>query len=1375
VAVSVEGTFRIIDRASRTLENIERRAKAADRAVEKLGRSLDKVTAKEHIEGLSKLDANMAKVTKSATAASREIDRQSRVLDTHKRKVDSSGTALERFGKKMILVFGGLGKVFALMKLPLMIGGFAQLIPLVAALGAGVVSLLPKIGQLGALLGALPATFAGLGLAMATVKLAFSDISKAMGGNADALARLTPAARRFTETLKSWKPLVDEFRKSAQGGLFKGLDASLERLKTAAPTVNRLLTMMGNTLGKLAQQASARFTSRSFLADFLSIGQQGGRIVSRMGRGLMNLVDALRHVAVAARPFTDWLTLTLYRWTRWIDAAAKAGRETGKLQAFFARARTTLEQFGRIVQNVYFALRDMLRAATPLGETLWGGIERATRAWRDFAESVRGQTATRRFFDSTRDTLVQIWGLVQDVTKALGRLGANQGGAAALVGSLRGLVGPLERILTNFQKAFGPEVGVLLTNIARTMELLSGNMVGPFTVALRLLNRILGVFNSLLDAVPRLGQAILVAFAVSRIMRMAGAVRALAASWGLVGAAAGRAAAAEAAATMMGGAGGGGPGIFGRIFGRGKRPPVPRGGVPDFAAGPAGMARAEGAVGAAAKVGGLGRIAGGAARGIGKFAWPIAAGMAALDAYSAERTGGFWNQAAQSGSAALTGATFGAIPQYSGGAMEAKRRQDVLTNLATAAEPVQVAKRSVAPSADRPLATAARAHGVSTVVAPVMQQSYAQQVTATTAANPTTAQGQAGQIAALQGIMARARGEKAAADNEAMKALISGLQTELTYREEILKTTRSQERTDKRRATATYSAGLTDKVAAGVDPVTGKLKNAKRTRAELRAATALDIRQMSSADPAQARKTGLARIAADNAMLKAHPELKGQVDRDQKDILRKFDKLGIDIKAKGKKIVDNTAEGVKGLAKALAAPGEQVAQLVDAAMTTAQAKYVQHMRDLGYTPQQAKAFVATGESTGSYFLGGDPVNAKGQVQSTAQPSSKRARGGRIPGSGLMDTVPIAPGQMAAPGELVVNRHTEGRINRLLSMMGTSLGREVAREDKPHWAGEDKSGVMPGLAKGGRTRPAPRGPGTLDLTGGQSGGSPLARAMRAANAIDSMHYPYAWGGGHGRIGVPSSGTRHSTGGPMGVGFDCSGATSAVLGAAGLLGGPQVASSFMRWGAKGYDPHGINVVASPSHVYMMLAGRAFGTSTANPSGGAGWFPGGIRSGFSVNHVANPGSLGDVGSAVGGGGAGGALRLTATNSGLFGFPGAYSAGATGAQAGALNKAAAAADTAGSLGFAKGGRVGFGGWFGRGGTATYDRPTLIGVGDSGRETVSVSRGGGGGGGPTFVVKIGHITNHGGNVQREIEAAFQSLARRLETQGLVDDAEVMT
>jgi hypothetical protein len=67
--------------------------------------------------------------------------------------------------------------------------------------------------------------------------------------------------------------------------------------------------------------------------------------------------------------------------------------------------------------------------------------------------------------------------------------------------------------------------------------------------------------------------------------------------------------------------------------------------------------------------------------------------------------------------------------------------------------------------------------------------------------------------------------------------------------------------------------------------------------------------------------------------------------------------------------------------------------------------------------------------------------------------NKRARGGRIHGMGLQDNVMVAPGHLAAPGELIVNRHTERRLDNYLGAFGTSLGREVAgerrRHDAPH--------------------------------------------------------------------------------------------------------------------------------------------------------------------------------------------------------------------------------------------------------------------------------------------------------------------------------------
>ena len=72
----------------------------------------------------------------------------------------------------------------------------------------------------------------------------------------------------------------------------------------------------------------------------------------------------------------------------------------------------------------------------------------------------------------------------------------------------------------------------------------------------------------------------------------------------------------------------------------------------------------------------------------------------------------------------------------------------------------------------------------------------------------------------------------------------------------------------------------------------------------------------------------------------------------------------------------------------------------------------------------------------------------------------------------MDTVQVGPRDIAAPGELIVNRHTERRI---ASKYGVNLGAEVAGETRPHYApmtGRSMDNTLGGrlqfFARGGRS-------------------------------------------------------------------------------------------------------------------------------------------------------------------------------------------------------------------------------------------------------------------------------------------------------------------
>jgi hypothetical protein len=140
---------------------------------------------------------------------------------------------------------------------------------------------------------------------------------------------------------------------------------------------------------------------------------------------------------------------------------------------------------------------------------------------------------------------------------------------------------------------------------------------------------------------------------------------------------------------------------------------------------------------------------------------------------------------------------------------------------------------------------------------------------------------------------------------------------------------------------------------------------------------------------------------------------------------------------------------------------------------------------------------------------------------------------------------------------------------------------------------------------------------------------------AANDIDKQNYPYSWGGGHGQLGVPTLGAPGESGGvvstgPKVVGFDCSGAVSAVLGAAGILTSPQgtetLASAIASFAAPGpfLGSTGVNVFINPTvpndHTFMQINGRYWGTSDDGSSpvngAGVGWLPDAPPSSYLAN---------------------------------------------------------------------------------------------------------------------------------------------------------------
>jgi cell wall-associated NlpC family hydrolase len=93
---------------------------------------------------------------------------------------------------------------------------------------------------------------------------------------------------------------------------------------------------------------------------------------------------------------------------------------------------------------------------------------------------------------------------------------------------------------------------------------------------------------------------------------------------------------------------------------------------------------------------------------------------------------------------------------------------------------------------------------------------------------------------------------------------------------------------------------------------------------------------------------------------------------------------------------------------------------------------------------------------------------------------------------------------------------------------------------------------------------------------------VRKAIAAANRIHTR--PYVWGGGHRSF--------------KSKGYDCSGAVSYVLHAAGLLRSPLSSGPLMSWGSPGIGSW-ITVYANRTHAWMTIAGLRFDTSAVGES--------------------------------------------------------------------------------------------------------------------------------------------------------------------------------
>jgi hypothetical protein len=1074
MAATVESAFVLIDRASGPIRQIRRELRELEHDARSAGRAMDDLSGPRVAKQMEAQAREMRTLGNEGAQTSRQLDQTEKSMgrvEGRMRKVSSET-------KKARLEFSALGKVVSLLKWPALIAGAAGAAQVLSSLAAGAVALLPRLLDLSGAAAGLGATYVGAAAAMGTVKFATQGLSQALNGNKKALQSLTPEARSFLNTIKSMRPEIQALRQEAQRGIFPGFDSVLKALRAQRSQISGIVRQTAGDVGNLGTSVASTISAPGFMTDLRALADQGGRAFGDVARGALGFAQAIEQVLLSAQPFTDWVTMTFAHLGKVAEQEAYLARQTGQLGAFFDRTKTSMQQMGDIGLHVFNGLRGVIEAARGSGDTLWGSIDKVARRFDDWANSVTGQTRMRRFFDDMRPVLHDTAVLVGDIAKGFAHLAQGSQGSAMLQ-ALHKAAPDIGHAIQSIADNFGPALVSAFGSVVKLMADMAGS-AGPLTLVARAVGSIAHAADALFHVLgpvgPVLAQA-LGTFALLKKLKAFDALDALRAKWLGVGAAATDAAVAEsaAAAAASGGtmaavpgargpmvvpgvsgayntsttasglsvaesaalAGGGGAAAASYLVGKGVLSPAEAftatyGNAGEALAGPGFRGARFGApqlgdvsAAGAADASGLARASGTVSRalgGLGKVALPLAAISGLLGALGTQ--GGIGSRSL----GGLNAATFGL-----GG------------------KALNTLSFGVIPSA--PIAGGARR---------TAGGQFATNIIGNLSNNASLA-AQRRTVAGLQQTIRRLPGSDSFDQNtHDLRTATVMLQAELKRRRAILLQSQREVDANLNATSIRHAQALATDFAGAFDI----LKRHKGPQAAMQETVKGVLQRMRHMRPAGAQVLDQTMLDWAREQAKQNPKLRGQVQRLIDGIKSDFSGLHRHVQIVNGLILTGSKTEWAQIAGALSTQTEKARQEVTKNFTAIQQEAVGSLQAMGFTGAQARQLIAGLEKgtvsqsalNTTVQAGAKNLTAAQNVQAATGATTKphKATGGRmagyrLPGRGTLDTVPMADGGYGAPGEVVLNRHTERDIDHDLVLAGRPpIEARVRRETRRHW-------------------------------------------------------------------------------------------------------------------------------------------------------------------------------------------------------------------------------------------------------------------------------------------------------------------------------------
>ncbi|MFE6494122.1 hypothetical protein [Streptomyces sp. NPDC057748] len=321
----------------------------------------------------------------------------------------------------------------------------------IARLAVAVGSVLPQLSSLiasliqtGPALGVMATGLLAAASAGGALAIGMKGVGDALAGDEKALARLTPQAAYFVQSVRSLAPEWRKLRLDVQANLFRKMgDAVKDTAKVALPVLRKRLSETATALNGMGKGVLS--TVRS-----LSRGGALDTALKSSNAGLKNLsqlpaviVQGLVQVGAAAGPAFDRLTKRAGGALDRLSERMTKAFKSGSMERAIERAIDVVGQFVAVGRNVGAILKNIFGAASAAGGSFLDTLQKVT-----------GEIAKLTAAPAVQSGLVQLFRTLAQVSStAVGILGD---AIRAVAPALDVLGPPVQRLVRLIGKSLKP-------------------------------------------------------------------------------------------------------------------------------------------------------------------------------------------------------------------------------------------------------------------------------------------------------------------------------------------------------------------------------------------------------------------------------------------------------------------------------------------------------------------------------------------------------------------------------------------------------------------------------------------------------------------------------------------------------------------------------------------------------------------------------------------------------------------------------------------------------------------------------------------------------------------------------------------------------